>query len=105
MVNYEQELSNEIAHYNDILAIIKRQLNTAKNGHAKSDDTLRKTNRDMWENASHSSDDFDRVVELSQFYQPLANNIYAVESTAGRVRLLEQLLQSAYFARIDFRAV
>jgi len=104
LVNYEQELSNEIAHYNDILAIIQRQLNTAKNGHAKSDDTLRKTNRDMWENASHSSDDFDRAVELSQFYQPLANNIYAVESTAGRVRLLEQLLQSAYFARIDFRA-
>lgn len=104
MENYEQELSQELAHYNDVLAIIQRQLHTAKNDHAKSEETLRETNRDMWENASHSSDDFDRAVELSQFYQPLANNIYAVESNAENVRLLERLLQSAYFARIDFRA-
>lgn len=104
MENYEQELSQELAHYNDTLAIIQRQLYTAKNDHAKSEETLRETNRNMWENASHSSEDFDRAVELSQFYQPLANNIYAVESAADKIRLLKLLLQSAYFARIDFCA-
>ena len=103
MENYEQELSKELTHYSDILAIIHEHLHTAKNDHAKSGLTLRETNKDMWENASHSSDDFDRAVELSQFYQPLASNISAVESAVQRVCLLERLLQSAYFARIDFR--
>ncbi|MDR0286968.1 MAG: helicase, partial [Clostridiales bacterium] len=67
---------------------------------------MRETSKDMWENASHSAsfNDFDRTMELSQFYQPLANNISAAGSAAEKVHMLERLLQSPYFARIDFRA-
>lgn len=104
MENYKQELSYELAHYKDILSIIHTQLHSAKNDHAKSELMLRETNKDMWENASHSSDDFDRAVELAQFYQPLASNIAAVKSTEQRIRSLERMEQSAYFARIDFCA-
>lgn len=104
MEDYEQEFSIELAHYNKIIAMIHEQMNTAKNDNAESIEALWKTNREMWENASHSADDFDSAVELSQFHQPLANNIYAVESSAEKLRLLELLLKSAYFARIDFRA-
>ena len=102
MENYKQELSKELAYYHDILAIIREQLQTAKNDHKKSEKTLRETSRDMWENAPHSSDDFDGVVELSQFYQPLSNSIFAVESIAEKIRQFERMLQSPYFARIDF---
>ena len=104
MESYEQELSKELAYYNHILSAINKQLSTAKNDHAKSEGSLRETNKDMWENASHSSDDFDRAVELAQFYQPLAISISAVESAVQKISLLERMLQSAYFARIDFRA-
>lgn len=102
MENYEHELNVELAHYNKILKIIHEQLDEAKKDNAKSIEVLRETNRDMWENASHSVDDFDGAVQLSQFYQPLASNTFAVESSAKKIQLLERLLQSAYFARIDF---
>jgi DNA helicase-2/ATP-dependent DNA helicase PcrA len=102
--NYEQDLIAETAHYDKTLDVIKSQLQAAKSDIEKSEKSLRETNRDMWENAPHSSGDFDGAVELSQYYQPLASNIYAVESGAEKVRQLERQLQSAYFARIDFRA-
>lgn len=104
MEDYEQELSIELAYYNHVLAVIHKQLAAAKNGYAKSELVLRETNSDMWENASHFSDDFDRAVELAQFYQPLASNISAVKSAEQMIRSLERMEQSAYFARIDFCA-
>ena len=102
MENYEQELNTELAHYNEILEVIHSQLEDAKKDNSKSIEDLRETNRDMWENASHSADDFDGAAQLSQFYQPLASNTFAIESSAKKIQLLERLLQSAYFARIDF---
>lgn len=102
MENYEQELNVELTHYNKILSMIHKQLAEAKKDNAKSMEALIETNRDMWENASHSTDDFDNAVQLSQFYQPLAIGTNAVESSAKKIQLLEMLLKSAYFARIDF---
>ena len=105
MENYEYELNIELAHYNEILDVIHEQLKDARKDNFKSIEALRETNRDMWENASHSADDFDGASQLSQFYQPLASNTFAIESSAKKVQLLELLLQSAYFARIDFCSV
>jgi DNA helicase-2/ATP-dependent DNA helicase PcrA len=100
---YGQEFTVELAHYDSIISLIKCQMDAAKNDNVKSKELLRKTNREMWENASHSADDFDSAASLSLFYQPLASGSYAVESSAEKLRLLSLLLESAYFARIDFR--
>ncbi|WP_027398406.1 HelD family protein [Anaerovorax odorimutans] len=105
MENYEHELNVELAHYNEILDDIHEQLDDAKKDNYNSIEALRETNRDMWENASHSADDFDAAAQLSQFYQPLASNTFAIEFSVKKVQLLERLLQSAYFARIDFCSV
>ena len=105
MENYENELNSELIHYNEIIKVIQEQLKNVKNDNSKSIEALRETNRDMWENASHSADDFDGAAQLSQFYGPLANNTFAIESSAKKMQLLERLLQSAYFARIDFCSV
>lgn len=102
MENYDDELKIELAHYNEILRMIRMQLEVAKKNNSKSEKDLRETNREMWENASHSTDDFDGAVGLSQFYQPLASNSFALETSAKKIQLFERLLQSAYFARIDF---
>lgn len=104
MENYENELNVELDHYNKIIRMICEQLRVAKENNAKSIEVLRETNRDMWENASHGADDFDGALGLSQFYEPLARNTFAIASGAKKVQLLERLLQSTYFARIDFYA-
>lgn len=102
MKNYEQEQTVEIAHYHNIRQILSEQLKEEKKNSAKNIDALRETNREMWENASHSADDFDGAIGLSQFYQPLASNTFAIESGTKKIKLYERLLESAYFARIDF---
>ncbi len=102
MRNYEQEQTVEIAHYHNIRQILSEQLKEEKKNSAKNIDALRETNREMWENASHSADDFDGAIGLSQFYQPLASNTFAIESGTKKIKLYERLLESAYFARIDF---
>jgi DNA helicase-2/ATP-dependent DNA helicase PcrA len=102
--NYDKELSQELSHFRDILAVIDAQLRDAKTARARNEAELRESNRDMWQNAAHSADNFDAAVELSQYYQPLANSISAIKSAAERIRLLQRLSRSPYFARIDFRA-
>ncbi len=102
MEDYEHELNLELSHYNETLRTIKSQLEYTKKDSLKSVTALRETNRDMWENSSHSADDFDDAVQLSQFYQPLAGKTFAVEFNAKKIHQLEILEQSAYFARIDF---
>ncbi len=102
MENYEQEFNIELIHYNMIISIIHEQLTDAEKDKGKSIQDLAETNKDMWENAPHSADDFDNAVQLSQYYQPLAIGTKAVESSVKKIQLLERLLSSAYFARIDF---
>ncbi|MCQ4937311.1 HelD family protein [Anaerotignum propionicum] len=102
MENFEQEQTVELAHYHNIRQILSEQLEEAKNNSVKNREALRETNKEMWENASHSADDFDGAIGLSQFYQPLASNAFAIESGTKKIKLYERLLQSAYFARIDF---
>lgn len=102
MENFEQEQTVEIAHYHNIRQILSEQLEEAKKNSVKNKEALRETNKEMWENASHSADDFDGAIGLSQFYQPLASNAFAIESGTKKIKLYERLLQSAYFARIDF---
>lgn len=102
MEDYEHQLNVELAHYNEIYKTIYEQLENARKDKSKSIEDLKETNRDMWENASHFADDFDGVVELNQFYQPLASKTFAMEFSGKKIQLLERLLKSAYFARIDF---
>lgn len=70
MENYEEELKVELAHYNEILEVIHEQLEDVKKDNSQSREALRETNRDMWENASHSADNFDGAV---QFFQQKLN--------------------------------
>lgn len=104
MENFEQERAAELAHYHNIRQILSELLEEAKKNSAKNIEDLKETNKEMWENASHSADDFDGAIGLSQFYQPLASNAFAIEAGTKKIKLYERLLQSAYFARIDFCA-
>ncbi len=100
--NYEKEYKLEKSHYDKILTILRAQLIFVKQSNAQRQADLQKSRREMWENAAHSADDFDRVAELSQFYLPLSNDRQAAESSAAQQQMLEKMLESAYFARIDF---
>ncbi len=60
---------------------------------------------DLWDDSAqvYSMQSFHDMVELSQLNQSLAGDVESQESEAHTQRVLEQMLDAPYFARIDFR--
>ncbi len=50
-----------------------------------------------------SLDNFHQLVELSQYVNPVSHKIAQYEMESNRILLLEKMLESPYFARIDFK--
>ncbi len=103
MENYEGEFIIENSYLQQTIDLIKHQLFAAQEKNQKDKNTLISSSRDMWENASHSASDFDRVVELSQYFQPLVGHISSYESGVDKIQSLKRMLHTPYFARIDFK--
>lgn len=65
--------------------------------------------REVGENAAHSitglytSDGFEALVELSQYCNPVTDKIVDYEEEEHKIFLLENIIKSPYFARIDFK--
>lgn len=63
----------------------------------------------MRENATHSitslytADGFEALVELSQSINPVTDKIIDYEEEEHKMLLLEKMIKSPYFARIDFK--
>ena len=63
----------------------------------------------MRDNTSHSipdlwsSDGFEALAELSQDMNFVTDKIVAYEEMEHKISLLEKIIKSPYFARIDFK--
>lgn len=63
----------------------------------------------MRENTEHgitslyTSDGFEALVELSQYINPVTDKIIDYEEEEHKILLLEKMIKSPYFARIDFK--
>ncbi len=51
----------------------------------------------------HTSDGFEALVELSQYLNPVTDTIVDFEEEEHKIFLLENMIKSPYFARIDFK--
>jgi DNA helicase-2/ATP-dependent DNA helicase PcrA len=60
------------------------------------------TNKMMWEDTAHFTDDFDRLVETKQYLDILKNFSEKREFFNRKKAQLEKLQKSPYFARVDF---
>ena len=60
------------------------------------------TNKLMWENTAHFSDDFDRLVETKQFLDELKHHSDKQKFFIKKKTQMEKLQNSPYFARVDF---
>lgn len=91
------------------LLIVQEQLSSAKLKNQKNQDDIVALKNEMIEETSHSisnlwsAENFYQLVELSQYTSPVYNKTAAYEKELNRILLLEKMLDSPYFARIDFR--
>ncbi|TYQ12794.1 UNVERIFIED_CONTAM: DNA helicase-2/ATP-dependent DNA helicase PcrA [Acetivibrio alkalicellulosi] len=93
---YEVERLNRVCKIIDTnIEIITKYLENVKG-------ELISTNKLMWENTAHSSDDFDKVVEIKQFLDELKQQNDKQMFFKKKMTQMEKLKKSPYFARVDF---
>lgn len=109
MEHYEMEFDFEAKHLNHIISIAEKQLADIRHSSSKQQSDLIEAKQDLWENSRHSvsnlwsSDRFYELVALSQYENVVSGKLSALELAAGKIAALERMIQSPYFARIDFQ--
>lgn len=106
---YEQagqfEEERHLAH---IIAVAARILQAAKDKLKGEEEEISFAFEEMLENATHdlkklnSEQGFHNLANLSQYIMPVTAQVAAHEAGALSIRALEGMLDSPYFARIDF---
>ena len=60
-------------------------------------------NTSSWSAGSFATGDFEDIIEASQYINPIIQRYAMYELSENRIAMMERLVDSPYFARIDFR--
>lgn len=109
MENYQSELELEKERLVQTIFIAECQIEQARQANEKTREAIISAKKELRENTSHSisglwsSDGFEALAELSQYANPVTEKIIDFEEVENKIALLENLIKSPYFARIDFK--
>ena len=109
MGNSQQEKEFEVKRLEETISLAREQLGQAKAAAEEKKAQIIASKKEARENTSHgitnlySSEDFEALVELSQYLNPVTDKIIDYEEEEHKILLLENMIRSPYFARIDFR--
>lgn len=106
--NKLSEITQEEKRLEQTIALAEEQLTQTKLiAEAKKTDII-ESKKEVFENASHgymnlyTSDDFEDLLELSQYHNEITEKLSDYEEEQTKIRQLERLIPCPYFARIDF---
>lgn len=109
MGNNQTEKAFEEKRLAQTISLAEEQLKQAKEAADKKKSEIIEAKKDVRENAEHgitslyTSDGFEALVELSQYINPVTDKIIDYEEEEHKILLLEKMIKSPYFARIDFK--
>lgn len=109
MGNNQTEKAFEEKRLAQTISLAEEQLKQAKEAADKKKSEIIEAKKDVRENTEHgitslyTSDGFEALVELSQYINPVTDKIIDYEEEEHRILLLEKMIKSPYFARIDFK--
>jgi len=109
MENNQPELIYEKERLEKTISLAKKQLCQARQENEENKSAIILAKQDMRENASHSisnlwgSEGFEALVELSQYGNRVTDKIADYEAVENKIAMLQKLIKSPYFARIDFK--
>lgn len=92
----------ETNYLKEIIDLINYRLEIETNSLESKKKDLIEARKEMWENTTHSSADFDKVSDANQYLSALQNQTLSYSDSAKLVSKFEKMLDSPYFARIDF---
>ncbi len=109
MTNTDTEKQFEKRNLELVQDIAAKQLDALKVAVSKDHGDILNERQAMRDEVTHSrpsnlwaADDFESLVELSQFATQVSQSITSYENKLKEIGQLERLIQSPYFARIDF---
>jgi len=102
MSEYKEKFIKESDYLNNIISLIEYKLELETNSLEDKKVDLIAARKDMWENTTHSSTDFDKVSDANQYLSALQAQTLSYGGTAKLVARYEKMLSNPYFARIDF---
>lgn len=109
MGNNQTEKALEEKRLAQTISLAEEQLKQAKEAADKKKSEIIEAKKDVRENTEHgitslyTSDGFEALVELSQYINPVTDKIIDYEEEEHKILLLEKMIKSPYFARIDFK--
>ncbi len=109
MENNQSDLIFELKRLEETISLAKKQLNHEKQRNEENKAAIISAKKELRENSSHSisslwsSDGFEALAEISQYANPITDKIIDYEEVENKIARLEKLIQSPYFARIDFK--
>lgn len=110
MGNNQTEKAFEEKRLAQTISLAEEQLKQAKEAADKKKSEIIEAKKDVRENTEHgitslyTSDGFEALVELSQYINPVTDKIIDYEEEEHKILLLEKMIKSPYFARIDFKS-
>lgn len=102
MSKHDEDLSMETLYLEQTIAVVKNKLEEEQASITEKTKKLIASRRDMYENTAHSSNDFDKLTEIVQHLSSLEIETYDYQVTSQKIKKFQVLLNSPYFARIDF---
>lgn len=108
MGEQQSERAYEENRLKQTLALAEKQLKAAKEAAEGIRSEIMDAKEEMREDATHgiislsSTEDFEAIVELSQYQNSVTSRVADYEGKEHQIRLLENMMKSPYFARIDF---
>ncbi|WP_313182483.1 HelD family protein [Lacrimispora sp.] len=109
MEDNRTELEFEKSRLEQTIALAKKQLDQARERNAENKSAIISAKKELRENTPHSianlwsSEGFEALAALNQYANPITDKIADYEAVENKILLLEKMIQSPYFARIDFK--
>lgn len=108
MADEKKEFELEQTRLNQTITLAKQQIEEAKVYNEKKKHEILEAKREMRENTVHSvgnlwgSDGFEALAEMSQYANDVTEKLVDYEEVEKKLGVLERMLDTPYFARIDY---
>jgi DNA helicase-2/ATP-dependent DNA helicase PcrA len=99
----------EEEHLNQTISLAKEQLSSVRARSEEREAAIVSSKKEMQEDTSHfisnlwSMENFHELVQLSQYAKTVSDKIAEYEKESNKIMILERMIDSPYFARIDFK--
>ncbi|WP_313339342.1 UvrD-helicase domain-containing protein [Sedimentibacter sp.] len=101
-MEYSEKFIEENNYLNEVINLLNYYLSIDIEKLAEQKSDLIEARKEMWENTTHTSADFDKLTDLNQYLSALQLQTLSYTELEKRIAKHERMLNNSYFARIDF---